>query len=228
MEPLATGGGAQTMSLGELLAQGGWTMIPIYACSLVGVGVFVHKLLQLRAARLSDWHWFEAVLEQFRRGAWDAAEQAARQTPHPAGRVASAMAVALRERPERVQDEAQRVGSLELQRLESNLGLLSFLAQAAPLLGLLGTVLGMVDLFIGLQSAGGGGVEVAKLSSGIWKALLTTAAGLTVAVPTLAGHSFLASRMDVARLQLSDAIQRVLFVTPASASETETEADHGV
>ncbi len=73
----------------------------------------------------------------------------------------------------------------EIQRLEKNLALLSFIAQVAPLLGLLGTVLGMVDLFIGLQGSGLSNVDVSALSSGIWKALLTTAAGLMVAVPTL-------------------------------------------
>ena len=72
-------------------------------------------------------------------------------------------------------------GSLELQQYERGLSLISFIAQVAPLLGLLGTVFGMVEMFYGLQKAGLANVDAAALSSGIWKALLTTAAGLIVA-----------------------------------------------
>jgi biopolymer transport protein ExbB len=115
-----------------------------------------------------------------------------------------------RRRPDRAEAEARRVGSLEIQKAESYLPLLSFIAQAAPLLGLLGTVLGMVDLFLGLQSSGLREVDVSLLSSGIWKALLTTAAGLTVAVPTLAAYSYLAHRADGLRLQVTDLVQQLL------------------
>ncbi|MCB9645410.1 MAG: MotA/TolQ/ExbB proton channel family protein [Deltaproteobacteria bacterium] len=94
--------------------------------------------------------------------------------------------------------------------MEAYLALLAFIAQAAPLLGLLGTVLGMVELFLGLEGAGLRDVDTSLLSAGIWKALLTTAAGLGVAVPTLAGHAYLASRVDLFRLALVDAVERLI------------------
>ncbi|MBL91379.1 MAG: hypothetical protein CMH56_06145 [Myxococcales bacterium] len=204
--------GATTMSLGELMSQGGTTMVPIYLCSIAGLAVFIRKFLEFRRARLKDLKWLEPVLKLVGSGSYDDIPQAYNGSPHPGTRVVQATVKALQEKPEHAEAEARRVASLEIQKLEKNLNVLSFLAQVAPLLGLLGTVLGMVDLFIQLQSAGQGNVAVAELSSGIWKALLTTAAGLTVAVPALAAHSYLASQIDRLRLQVSNLIQRVLYV----------------
>ena len=203
--------GATTMSLGELMAQGGTTMIPIYLCSIAGLAVFIRKFLEFRSARLRDLNWLEPVLSLVRSGDYDDIAQACNGSPHPGTRVVHATISALKEKPQHAEAEARRVASLEIQKLEKNLNMLSFLAQVAPLLGLLGTVLGMVDLFIQLQGAGQGNIVVSELSSGIWKALLTTAAGLTVAVPALAAHSYLASQIDRLRLQVSNVIQRVLY-----------------
>lgn len=214
MESIVTGAAAHEMPLGELLAQGGAAMIPIYACSVIGLAVFVRKLFELRAAKLGQTSWLDGVLRSLDDGDRDAAMLAARRAAHPGARVIEAVLHALARRPEQVEAEAKRVGSLELQRLERNVGLLAFLAQVAPLLGLLGTVLGMVDLFMDLQGAGDGNLAVGDLASGIWKALLTTVAGLVVAVPALAGHAYLVARIDGLRLQLADMVQRVCFAAP--------------
>ena len=144
---------AQSMPLGELLGHGGWAMYPIYACSVLALAIFVQKLLELRALNLRKTDWLDAVLTHVRAGDSASAEEACRLPPHPAARVVAAVARALRENPDQVEGEAKRVASLELQKVERNLGMLSFLAQVSPLLGLLGTVLGMVDLFMGLQGA---------------------------------------------------------------------------
>lgn len=202
------------MSLFELLSQGGFSMYPIYLCSVVALAVFIKKLLEIRAAQLWDMGWLEAVIGAIGRKQDEQLASALKSSPHPGTRVVAAMVKTLEKRPERAEAEGRRVGSLELQQLEKYLPLLAFIAQVAPLLGLLGTVLGMVDLFLGLQGTGMANIEVSTLSAGIWKALLTTAAGLLVAVPTLAGYSYLISRTDYLRLQLANAIQRVLTESP--------------
>ncbi len=208
--------GADPSSIAALLSEGGITMVPIYLCSIVALAVFVRKLLEFRGARLLSTAWLEPVLEHVRGGDYQAAADVCRGAANPVIQVVAAMVQALAKRPERAEHEAQRVGSLMLQKLEKNLALLSFIAQVAPLLGLLGTVLGMVDLFVDLQSsADQANFAVSELSGGIWKALLTTAAGLSVAVPALAAHSYLASRTDAVRLQLSDFAQRIMFASPA-------------
>tara|TARA_B100000029_G_scaffold340320_1_gene332553 strand:- start:777 stop:1421 length:645 start_codon:yes stop_codon:yes gene_type:complete len=214
------------MSIGELLTQGGATMVPIYLCFVVVLAVFIKKFLELRCANKRNILWLNDVLEQVNSGKLDDVKTTCAESPHPAARVAVATARALKENPEKAQTEARRVGSLEIQRLEKDLSVLSFMAQVAPLLGLLGTVLGMVDLFINLQGAGQTNLAVSDLSSGIWKALLTTAAGLTVAVPALASHTFLTSRTDAIRLQLSDVIQQMLYV--AGPSESANGGRHGL
>ena len=204
------------MTLGDLLREGGWAMAPIYLCSVVALLVFTRKLLDLRAARLTDLSWVEPMLAHVQQGHFVEAKDASLPTVHPAARVAQATLRLMSTRPGRAENEARRVGSIELQRLETHLSLLSFIAQVAPLLGLLGTVIGMVELFIGLQGSGMANVDVGRLSSGIWKALLTTAAGLTVAVPTLAAHAWLASRAEMFRLQVVDITQRILNEAPDS------------
>jgi biopolymer transport protein ExbB len=205
---------SETMTIGELLLQGGWPMAPIYLCSIVALAIFSRKLLQFRAERLFQTAWLEPILTSVRSARFDEALERTSSIKHPAARVIETMLATLRTRPDRVEAEARRVGSLEVQRLEKQIGALSFIAQAAPLLGLLGTVIGMVELFMSLQSAGLTNVDAALLASGIWKALLTTAAGLVVAVPTLAAYSYLHSRTDAFRLTLRDAIERVLTALP--------------
>ncbi len=214
--------------LGELLQKGGWTMVPLYACSAVGLIVFVHKLMAYRAAQLSDLSWESEVIKLIRSGNLAAVQDAFNHSANPATNVVNAIVTALRERPEAAKSEALRVASLELQKLEKNLSLLSFLAQVAPLLGLLGTVLGMMDLFIGFQQKGTSNINLTELSSGIWKALITTAAGLTIAVPLLAAHGYLSSRVDNVRLALSDLIQRILYSTPQTQTQPEAGGKDGI
>ena len=202
------------MTLGQLLKEGGVLMLPLYICSLIALTVFIKKLFDVRAARIRKMSWLPTVLDALKTGDHEKAQKLALEAKHPAGRVIETTLVQYQTRPDRAEAEAKRAASNELQSIETQLGLLSFIAQVAPLLGLLGTVIGMVDLFTGLQSQGLNQVDVALLSSGIWKALLTTAGGLIVAVPTLAGHAWLSSRTDALRLLLSDSIQRVLHELP--------------
>ncbi|MEM1022665.1 MAG: MotA/TolQ/ExbB proton channel family protein [Myxococcota bacterium] len=198
------------MSFGAFLSQGGWAMGPIYLCSVVAFGVFIKKILEFRGARMGDLGWFDAFIEALRTKDVDRLGRSLDGPSHPGTRVLMAGLRVRRLGPEHVAAEARRVGTLELERAEAYLPILSFIAQAAPLLGLLGTVLGMVDLFQGLQSAGLDAIDLAQLSSGIWKALLTTAAGLTVALPTLAAYSYLARRAETLRVQLSNLTQTTL------------------
>ncbi|MBX3639681.1 MAG: MotA/TolQ/ExbB proton channel family protein [Nitrosomonas sp.] len=214
--------------LGELLQKGGWTMVPLYACSVVGLVVFVHKLIVYRAAQLSDLSWESAVIKLIRSGNLSAVQGAFNHSANPATNVVNAIVTALKEQPEAAKSEAFRVASLELQKLEKNLSLLSFLAQIAPLLGLLGTVLGMMDLFVGFQQKGTSNINLTELSEGIWKALITTAAGLTIAVPMLAAHSYLSSRVDNVCLALSDLIQRILYTIPRIQTQPEAGGKDGI
>jgi biopolymer transport protein ExbB len=198
-------------------------MVPIYACSVVALAVFLRKLFELRRARATDMAWLEPVIRHLEEGDLGAAAAACADTAHPAARAVEAALRVAKRRPDRIEAEATRVGSIQVQRAERHLGLLSFIAQVAPLLGLLGTVVGMVRLFLDLESSPGV-VDAAQLSAGIWQALLTTAAGLIVAVPTLAGYSYLAWRSDAFRLSLHDAVERALTAAPARGARAPQRA----
>jgi len=208
-------------NVGELLAFGGWVMYPIYACSLVVVTVFIQRILVFRAHRLGELSWLGEVFAAAGKGDMNSARDICRRQPHPAARVLDAAAGVWQRRPDRVEAEAGRVGSKELQRLEYYIPVLAFIAQAAPLLGLLGTALGMVQLFLGLQSLTPGAVDVAVISSGIWQALLTTVAGLIVAVPTMAAHAYLMSRISSVRLGIHDVVEQFLTAVPRRQEDGE-------
>ena len=219
------------MTLGELMAYGGWAMVPIYLCSAWAMAIFCKKLLEFRAARLTSFGWMDDVLSAVRDADFDTAQRRSKETDNPAGPVIDGMLDVVGRRPDRIEAEAGRIGSLQLQKLEKHVSSLSLVAQAAPLLGLLGTVIGMVELFMGLQGTDTASVDAALLASGIWKALLTTAAGLAVAVPSLAGYAYLNSRTDRFRLALSDAVQQVITAMPAPDGTVEgavqTDSDSG-
>jgi biopolymer transport protein ExbB len=207
------------MAIGKLLAQGGWAMWPIYLCSLLGLAVCFQSLVRFQAIRARKLPWLREVLVLLDRGELDKALIKCADYRHPVAHVIACSAQLLNLRPERVESEARRVASLELQRFEAPLPLLSFIAQVAPLLGLLGTVIGMVQMFLGLQTSGMANVNASQLSSGIWQALLTTAGGLMVAAPTLAAHLYFSTRVERFRHQLEDAIEQFLSISPLSPQQ---------
>lgn len=203
------------MSLATFLADAGWPMLPIYACSVATLAVFVRKLIDFARSDLDDQRWLEPALAAVAGDTLDAAADRCRGSRNPASRAVLATIAIWQRRPDRAEAEAGRVGSLELQRLDRHLGLLSFIAHLAPILGLLGTAIGMVRLFYDLERTPAANVDVSALSSGIWTALLTTAAGLIVAVVALSAHAYLGSRVDRVRLLLHDAVERTLTALPA-------------
>ncbi len=209
-----------TTSIGALLQQAGWTMAPLYVCSVLAVLVGARKALDLRAARLSDESWVQPVLNALSEGAAMRAVDIARKSGHAAGRVAATLIEALEHNPGQAEAETQRVGMEEVAKLERNQRPLALIAEVAPLLGLLGTVVGMVELFSGIsEQQASGSMVMSALSGGIWKALLTTAAGLTIAVPTLAAHAYFSSRIDRFRVQLTSIVQRVRYAATLEGPE---------
>lgn len=191
MEPSST-------TLWHLLSQAGWTMVPLYACSLVALTVFLRKLAQFQLGRIGGGRRALSEVEACRRDDLPWLVRSWREERAPLPRVLAATGAELLEHPERAEGTAERAASLELDRFDAWLPVLAFIAQVAPLFGLLGTVLGMVDLFSSMEVAGSA-VSTTTLSAGIWKALLTTAAGLMVAIPALGAHLWLTRRVD--RLQ---------------------------
>jgi biopolymer transport protein ExbB len=195
-----------------LLRRGGWVMVPLLVFSCVGTAIFLAKLLQFARQRIWSRAFLPELLALVRAGETGRALDCLRATPGPVARV---LAIALEERertdlsPDALREEVQRAGDAELGALESGLRGLEVIGTLAPLLGLLGTVLGMIRAFMRLEEAGAQ-VDPGLLSGGIWEALLTTAVGLTVAIPAMAALAWLESQVDGVRRTLGDAVTRVL------------------
>ena len=196
----------------ELVARGGSVMVVLLLLSLAGVSIVLVKLHQFIRLRIWSRGWLEDVLSSARAGDTARALAVARETPGPIARV---LTIALTERErndlsaEAIREEVQCAGDAEIGSLESKLRGLEVIGSLAPLLGLLGTVLGMIRAFMRLEEAGTR-VDPSLLSGGIWEALLTTAVGIAVAVPAMAALAWFESQVDRVRRGMSHAVTRIL------------------
>lgn len=203
---------------------GGPVVLLLMAMSVVAVTIAIVKLLQFRGARIGDAVTLERAVARYREGRINDAVSSAAASPNPA---CQAFARALRGRrrglPEAtVRDEALRWGERRLQELRQGLRALEVIASLAPLLGLLGTVLGMIEAFRQLELAGSQ-VDPGVLSGGIWEALLTTAVGLAVAIPAVIVLNWLESRVERVAQDADDAVTRAF--TEDLSAEVDSEAD---
>lgn len=214
-------------TLWELLLQVGWTMVPIYVLSIFVVAVAIRKLLDFHAARLGDTKWFEGVLSELREGRPEDALALAEASRHPAGAVVAGTLRALDEQPEQADNEARRLGLEQIARLERNMSPLALCAEIAPLLGLLGTVLGMVGAFQSLSLSSGSSHE--ELASSISLALVTTLMGLVLAIPCIALFTLFRNRIDALGSEAGSEIERLVLHLEAagpSGSEANQAARH--
>lgn len=187
----------------------GWTMLPLAVCSVMALAVFLHKLVEFTSQRLGSHKALDLVRPLIAAGELEGAAQAAAGVGGPLGRVLAATVGALAIRPATAPGTAERASKEELDRFEAWLPLLAFVVQAAPMLGFLGTAIGMVDLFAQLELSGQV-ADAGAVSGGIWKALLTTVAGLTIALPSMAAHAWASRRLQRLALLLEGAVSEVL------------------
>jgi biopolymer transport protein ExbB len=178
----------------ELLVRGGPLMIPILCASLVGVAVFLERLFALRGGRVRPAGLVRRVEKHVAAGDFEEAQRRCAASDAPLGRV---LEVGLAHRGAaraELKERMEEVGQREVARLERHVALVGVIASIEPLLGLLGTVTGMIGVFQGVVAEGVG--DPATLASGIWGALLTTAAGLGTGIPAFVSWRYLASLVD--------------------------------
>ena len=167
----------------------------ILAASVAMVGVFAERLTYLRRVSVSVEDLLRGIANLIRRGSYAEAQIICRSTPGPVARVIVA-AIMRHDLPRTdLKEIVQEAGQMEVPHLEKNLRLLATIAQITPLIGLLGTVSGMISAFVTVSSQGGY-VTANTLSSGVYQSLLTTAGGLVVAIPAFAAYSYLSSRVN--------------------------------
>lgn len=179
----------------ELMQKGGPVMWVILALSVLGVAVFLERLIHLHRAQIRVGAFMRGLANLVKEDRYDEVRRQCLATPGPVARVALS-AVLARDCPRsELRDIVQEAGQLEVPRLEHHLPLLVGLAYVTPLLGLLGTVLGLLEAFY-LISTQGGYATVADISGAVYQSLISAAAGLAVAIPALIAAGFLSSRVQ--------------------------------
>jgi biopolymer transport protein ExbB len=205
----------------ELFLRGGPVMWPLLACSILGLALILDRGLALFTRHKSFPRFVERLEPLGRSGQWDKMVQRAQGTS-PYDWIVRTFAVQ-RQRPsaERL-DILQREGSLALAPLETRLRWLSMLGQLAPMLGLLGTVTGLVEAFHQVERLGGQ-VQPSDLASGIWEALLTTIFGLVIALPCLTAHHFFEGRIEALSVNMGHLVSYLQEWEAASHAEAPAD-----
>jgi biopolymer transport protein ExbB len=196
------------------LAEGGLMIWVIVATSAVALAVFFERLLQFHRDQIDSTQFLNGVRNVLKRDNIVEALAICDATPGPVPRLVKT-AILNRERGrEAVREALEDAGSWEVPRLEEKLNLLATIAQIAPLLGLLGTVLGFMTVFRAVQDAGLN-ANVELLAKGIWQALICTAAGLAVSIPSYAGYNYLVGRVNTIVLDMEQISSEILNIVSA-------------
>ncbi|MBR9985623.1 MAG: MotA/TolQ/ExbB proton channel family protein [Desulfosarcina sp.] len=187
----------------DFLAKGGVLVGPILLCSVIALALFLERLVRFGRVKIRGNGLVASVSKHLRNGEDHQAYEVASQDASPMGRIfTQAMEVKNQDR-ETLEAVLVHATEAETRSLSRYLQALATIGNITPLLGLLGTVLGMIKAFMVIQEMGGK-VNAAVLAGGIWEAMLTTALGLAVALPTMVAHSYLSARVDHYETQLQD------------------------
>ncbi len=189
---------------------GGWLMLPILLCSVVASAIVLERLWTLRRRRVMPSGLVTKICRWHRDGELTDERIEAIRRGSPLGRMLTAGLINRRHSREVMKEAINDTGRQVVARLERYLNTLGTIASVAPLLGLLGTVIGMIDVFSVIMSAGVGDAGV--LAGGISKALITTAAGLSVAIPTLMFYRYFNSRVGKLAIALEEQALRLVEV----------------
>ncbi len=200
----------------ELIRAGGWPMIPLLLMSAVALGIIVERFWSLRPTRVLPPGLGDEVRAWVARGKpLEVAHIDSLRSTSPLGALlAAALDVRMRSREE-IRERVEDVGRHLVHRMERFLNTLGTIASAGPLLGLFGTVVGMIEMFLGILDHGIG--DASQLAGGIGKALVCTAAGMLVAIPALAFHRYFRGRIAGYIVDMEHEAIRLMDVLDAPA-----------
>jgi len=195
----------------ELIQAGGWLMLPILACSIIALTIIIERLWALRRSRVLPAALIKA-LRNANQGtfALDEGADSRRIMKSPLGKIVTVALLKRQQGRDVVKQSIEDTGRHVVHEMERYLNMLGTIAAIAPLLGLLGTVFGMIEVFTVISLQGSGNTEL--LAGGISTALITTAAGLTVAIPSLLFYRYLRGRIDALVVNMEQEAIRLVEV----------------
>jgi len=195
---------------------GGPIMWPILFASVWALAIIIEKILYLRRIKVDTDEFLKKILVKMKQQKIKEAFLDCDATPSPIGKILKAGILKYGRSREEIKEALEDASLYEIPVLEKNLNVLATIASVAPLLGLLGTVVGMVNCFqiIQLKATSVRPVSPGDLAGGIWEALLTTVAGLVVAIPTFLAYNYLVSKVNNLILEMERAsVELVNFLT---------------
>jgi len=193
------------------LAEGRFVIWLILLTGAVAMVVFFQRFLHYHRAQINSTEFLNGVRNVLRRDNVVEAISICDATPGPVSRLVKTAIVNRDHGRDRIREAIEEAGLVEVPRLEEKLNLMATIAQLAPLLGLFGTVLGFIQIFHKMQELGLN-AHWEKLSEGVWNALICTAAGLAVAIPTHAAYNYLVSRVNSIVLDMERAASEIVNI----------------
>lgn len=183
---------SDTVRVIDLLWKGGYIMIPLIILSIVAIYIFVERVLTIQKASKVPDQFTEKIRALVSSGDISGARMLCAQTSSPIARMIEKGISKIGSPLRTIEASIENIGKIELYRLEKNLNLLATISGAAPMIGFLGTVTGMIQAFIAIAQEEGN-VSPKLLSTGIYEAMITTAAGLIVGIIAYLGYNYLVS-----------------------------------
>jgi biopolymer transport protein ExbB len=184
-----------SIGLLDLMIKGGYMMIPLYILFVLAIFIFVERLITIRKAGKSPKHLMDQIKILVQGGQIDKAKMLCQGDNTPVANMISKGLERIGSPLKNIEVSIENVGKIEIYKLEKNLGLLATVSGAAPMIGFLGTVAGMIRAFIGVAQEEGM-VSPKLLSTGIYEAMITTATGLVVGIVAYLGYNFLVTQVS--------------------------------
>ncbi len=180
----------------EMCLKGGWIMIPLALMLILAIYIFIERMIVTQQASKEDVSFMDRIKDYIYDGKLDAALKLCRDTKSPSARMIEKGISRLGRPMSDVLVAIENVGNIEVAKLEKGLSLLATISGGAPMLGFLGTVMGMVKAFFEMEQAGGNTINLSQLSGGIYTAMVTTVAGLIVGVCAYFAYNYLVGRVN--------------------------------
>jgi biopolymer transport protein ExbB len=186
----------ESINLFTMAQYGGWIMIVLALLLAFAIYLFVERLVVLTKATKEDKTFMNRIRDYIKEGNIESAIKLCQRTENPSARMIEKGITRIGRPMQDVQVAIENVGNLEVSKLEKGLVLIATIAAGAPMLGFLGTVLGMVQTFFNMAQNASGIIEIATLSEGMYQAMVTTVGGLIVGILAMFAYNFLVSRVD--------------------------------
>lgn len=186
---------ANEMNLWDMAVKGGWIMIVLALLSVLCIYIFVERLMVIRKASKADPLFMDRIRDYVKTDELKSAINYCRVANTPAANMIEKGLERLDRPAAEVQAALENAGNLEVAKLEKGLSIMATISSGAPMIGFLGTVLGMVKAFWEMANAGNN-IDITLLSSGIYEAMITTVGGLIVGIIAMFAYNYLVSRVD--------------------------------